>query len=91
MNCIRSVKYLYLQFKFLARRGHTRFEGSKSAKKYGKKCGQNDRKFQNLLEVLKWHENNSVGKFRGKNELFPPFEPFYPKWTIRFLLSNIGK
>ena len=55
---------------------------------------KNWRKFQNLLEVLKWHENNSVGEFRGENEiqeLFFPFESFSPKWTSRFLLSNIGK
>ena len=72
---------MYLQFKFLAQRGHTLFEGSKSAKKYGKKCGRNDRKVQNFLEVLKWDENNSVGKFRRENEihgLFYLLTPLFP-------------
>ena len=45
----------------LAQRCHNIFQGWKNAHKLGKKFDQNYRKssFQNLPEVLKWHENNS--------------------------------
>ena len=55
-----------MQFKFLAKRGHTHFEGSKSKVKNVVKIIE---KFKNRLEVLKWHENNTVGPFRGENEI----------------------
>ena len=31
LSCVQLVKYLYLQFKFMAQRGHAHFEGSKNA------------------------------------------------------------
>ena len=36
-------------------------------------------KFQNCLEVLKWHEYDSVGEVRCENEIhdFFPFDPFF--------------
>ena len=34
------------------------------------KCGQNDRKFQSLLEVYKWHENKRLGQLGGENEFY---------------------
>ena len=33
LSCVEGVKYLHLQFKYLAQQGNTHFEGSKSAKK----------------------------------------------------------
>ena len=53
--CVQLVKYLYLLFKILAQP----YLGVEK----GLKCGQNYPKFQNLLEVLKWHENESVSEF----------------------------
>ena len=53
----------------------------RKSEKVRKKCGQNERKFQNLLEVLNWHGNSSVGEFRGENEiheLFIPFDSLFP-------------
>ena len=76
---------MYLQFKFLAKRGHTHFEGSESKVKNVVKIIE---KFQNRLEVLKWHENNSVGQFRCENEIhelfFSLLTPFFPKWGSKF-------
>ena len=31
------------------------------------KCGQNYQNLPNLLEVLRWHDNNSVGQFKSEN------------------------
>ena len=49
-------------------------------------------KFQNRLEVLKWHENNSVGEFGCENEiheLFFPFDPPVPLNGYRDLYCQI--
>ena len=57
-------------------------------------CGQNYRKFQNLLEVFKCHENNSLGKFRGENKinkLVFPFDTLFPLNGDRDFLPNKGK
>ena len=94
LSCVQGVKFLYLQFKFLAQRGQTHFEGSKSAKKYGTKCGQNERKFQNFLEVPKWHENNSESEFRGENEiheLSSLLTSLFPNINIWIFIASIGK
>ena len=72
----------------MAKRGHTHFEGSESKVKNVVKIIEN---FQNRLEVLKWHENNSVGQFRCENEiheLFFPFDPFFPKMGIEILIAK---
>ena len=77
-----------MQFKFLAKRGHTHFEGSKSKVKNVVKIIE---KFQNRLEVLKWHENNSLGQFRCENEfheLFFPFDPFFPLMGTEILITK---
>ena len=53
------------------------------------KCGHNYRKFKNLLEVLKWHKNNSVGQFRCENEiheLFSLLTPFSPVMEIEIFI-----
>ena len=73
LSCILGIKLLYLQFKVLAKRGHTHFEGSKSKVKNLVKIIE---KFKNRLEVLKWHGNNSVGQFRCENEIHELFFPF---------------
>ena len=89
LSCLQEVKYLYLQFNFLALQGHT-LRGRK-VRKSKVKCGKNDRKFQNLLEVLKWHENNSAGEFRGENqihELFSPFDLLSPQMDIEIFISK---
>ena len=55
------------------------------------KCGQNVRNFQNLLEVLTWHENNSVGQFRCETEIhefFFTFDPFFPLMGIEILIAK---
>ena len=58
------------------------------------KWGQNYRKFQNLLEMVHWHESHSIGQYRVGNEIhklcFPFWPPFPSKWTSKFLLPNIG-
>ena len=40
LSCNLGIKYLYLQFKFLAQRGQTHCEGSNKAQKLAKKSGQ---------------------------------------------------
>ena len=93
--CVRlfSISWiLVLKIKFLVQRGHTHFEGSKNAKNFRSKMWS---KFQNRLEVLNWHDHNSVGEFWCENEIYELLFPFWPpfplKWGSRFLLSNIGK
>ena len=76
---LSCVQYLYLHFNLFAQWGQTLFEESKGAKKYDKKFGQNDRKFQNISEVFKW-QYNSVGEIWSENEIqdLLPFEPLFP-------------
>ena len=38
---------------------------------------QNNLKFQIILEVLKWHENNSEGHIRGENDIHKLIFPFF--------------
>ena len=45
------------------------------------KCGKNYRGFSNRLEVLRWHENNSVVQFRGINEVHE-FLPPNGNWNF---------
>ena len=45
-------------------------------------------KFQNRLEVLKWHETNSVGQLRCENEIHLLFLPFFPKMGIEILIAK---
>ena len=88
LSCILGITLLYLQFKFLAKRGHTNFEGSKSKVRNVVKIIE---KIQNRLEVLKWHEKNSVGQFGCENKFmnfFFPFDPFFPKMGIEILIAK---
>ena len=41
--------------------------------------------------MLKWHENNSIGKFRGENEIherFFPFDPFSPRMEVEIFIAE---
>ena len=69
---IQLVKHLYVQFNFLAQRGHTHFEGRTRLKSKRKMWS----KLQNLLEMVQWHENNSVGQYPGENKIYKLFFPF---------------
>ena len=42
-------------------------------------------------DVLKLHENKSLGQFRGENEVHELFSSFPPKWTLELLLPRISK
>ena len=46
---------------------------------------------ENLLEVLMWREDSSVGPFRGENEihgLFPHFDPLSPHIDIWIFIAK---
>ena len=62
-----------------------------SWKFWKKKCGKIIEKFQNLLEVLKWHENNRVGEFRGVNEIHELFFPFDPSFPLNWHRDFYGQ
>ena len=70
--------------------GRTHFYGPEKALK----CGPNYRKFQNLLEVHIWNQNQRVGQFGGENqihEFYPILTPLAPILIFGFLSPSIGK